>query len=84
MGSDRGRRVSARITTHGCSSAESNRVRASSTGVFRDQITADGHHVLETTIPRREGYAQAFGAAITELGHYEQAAREFDALEVEQ
>lgn len=56
---------------------------ATSTAAFREQIAGAGHHVLATTIPRREGYAQAFGAAINELGHYEQAAKEIDALEVE-
>jgi len=55
---------------------------ASSTVAFRDQLAADGHRVLTTTIPRREVYAQAWGLAITELGHYEPAAKEIDALEV--
>jgi chromosome partitioning protein len=55
---------------------------AASTATFRQQIVQDGHYVLTTTIPRRESYAQAFGAAITELGLYEKAAAEIDALEV--
>lgn len=56
---------------------------AASAVTFRAQIEADGHHVLQTTIPRKEFYAQAWGFAITDLGHYEPAAKEIDALEVE-
>ncbi len=39
--------------------------RATSTSAVREQLTAQGHHVLTTTVPRREAYAQAFGAPIT-------------------
>lgn len=54
--------------------------RAKSTQVFRDQITQDGHTVLETTIPRREIIAQSFGAPITDPSYYNDAAAELDRL----
>lgn len=50
--------------------------RANSTGMFRELIAEGGHTVLETTIPRREQFAQAFGAPIADLGPYEAAADE--------
>jgi chromosome partitioning protein len=37
---------------------------ASSTDVVRDQIAGGGHRVLSTIIPRREAYAQAYGAPV--------------------
>jgi len=55
---------------------------AKSTETFRDLITEGGHHVLTTTIPRREAIAQAFAAPVTELGAYADAAAEIAALEV--
>lgn len=40
-----------------------NRVvaNAASTGVWRDALTGDGWHVMDTEIPRREVFAQSFG-----------------------
>lgn len=55
---------------------------ANSTGMFRDLIEASGHHVLATTIPRRELIAQAFGGPITDLGKYVAAVEEIDMLKV--
>lgn len=54
--------------------------RASSTATFRELIAADGHTVLDATIPRREKFAQAFGAPITDLGPYAEAAEEILTL----
>lgn len=53
---------------------------ANSTTMFRDLISASGHHVLTTTIPRREAIAQAFAGAVTDLGKYADAAAEIDQL----
>ncbi|WP_412842595.1 AAA family ATPase [Candidatus Frankia alpina] len=39
--------------------------RATSTGVVRDVITSGGYRVLGATIPRRESYAQAYGAPVS-------------------
>lgn len=50
--------------------------RANSTQVFRESIRETGHEVLETTIPRRESFAQSFGAPITDIGAYGAAAEE--------
>jgi chromosome partitioning protein len=57
---------------------------ANSTPMFRDLITDSGRKVLTTTIPRREPIAQAFAAPVTDLGKYADAAREIDALGVDQ
>jgi len=57
---------------------------ANSTPMFRDLITDSGRKVLTTTIPRREPIAQAFAAPVTDLGKYADAAREIDALGVNQ
>jgi chromosome partitioning protein len=54
---------------------------ANSTAMFRDLIEHAGHLVLDTTIPRREQIAQSFGAPITELGRYADAAHEIQQLE---
>ena len=54
---------------------------AKSTETFRTLITDGGHHVLATTIPRREPIAQAFAAPIGDLGRYAEAALEIDQLE---
>jgi chromosome partitioning protein len=54
---------------------------ANSTPLYRGLLEEEGHAVLHTTIPRREPIAQAFGAPITELGKYADAAREIDELE---
>lgn len=53
---------------------------ANSTEVFRESIEAGGHTVLDTTVPRREAFAQSFGGPITNLGAYEGAAAEVLAL----
>lgn len=50
--------------------------RANSTGTFRDLIVEGGHVVLEATIPRREQFAQAFGAPVGDLGPFDDAAGE--------
>lgn len=55
---------------------------ANSTGMFRELIEDGGHHVLTTTIPRREPIAQAFAAPVTDLGKYADAAEEIEGLEV--
>lgn len=55
---------------------------ANSTGMFRELIEDGGHHVLTTTIPRREPIAQAFAAPVTDLGKYAEAAEEIEGLEV--
>lgn len=59
-----------------------NRVvtNANSTEVFREQITAAGHHVLRVAIPRRESIAQADGSPITDTDAYAYVADELDAL----
>lgn len=49
---------------------------AGSTEVFRSQIRDAGRRVLETAIPRREQYAQAYGAPVEDPGHYAAAAAE--------
>lgn len=56
---------------------------ANSTSVYRDAIENSGHHVLTATIPRREMYAQALGAPITDLGAYKAAAQEILTLEAQ-
>lgn len=38
--------------------------RASSTGVIREIVAAGGRRVLDTVVPRRETYAQAYGAPV--------------------
>lgn len=53
---------------------------ARSTPTYREAIQQSGHLALETSIPRREQFAQAFGAPITQLGAYEAAAAEIDGL----
>lgn len=53
---------------------------ANSTRMFSDLIRDGGHHVLTTTIPRREFIAQAWTAPITKLGYYAEAAEEIDQL----
>lgn len=54
---------------------------SNSTGMFRELIEDGGHHVLTTTIPRRESIAQAFAAPVTDLGKYAEAAEEIEGLE---
>src|SRR5690606_21644959 len=54
--------------------------RANSTEITRNQIESTGHHVLATSIPRREMYAQALASPITDLGAYANVAAELDAL----
>lgn len=53
---------------------------ANSTKTYDDLITQGGHHVLGTTIPRREPIAQSFAAPIVELGRYADAADEIFEL----
>ena len=55
-----------------------NRVtpRATSTGTFRDRILESGVTVLDTMVPRRELYAQAFPDPIIDVGAYGDAAKE--------
>lgn len=53
---------------------------AKSTGVYRDLIVESGHHVLSTTIPRREAIAQSFAGPLLDLGNYVEAAAEIAAL----
>ena len=55
---------------------------ANSTGMFRELIEEGGHHVLTTTIPRREPIAHEFAAPVTDLGKYAEAAEEIEGLEV--
>ncbi|WP_434181392.1 ParA family protein (plasmid) [Clavibacter michiganensis] len=55
---------------------------ANSTPLYRELMEEDGRTVLRTTIPRREPIAQAFGAPVTDLGKYAEAAREIDELGV--
>jgi chromosome partitioning protein len=51
--------------------------RASSTDAVRGALSDQGRHVLTTTIPRRESYAQAFGVPIPPGDEpYGQAAQE--------
>lgn len=57
--------------------------RANSTEMFRKLIEDSGHHVLTTTIPRRESIAQAFAAPVTDLGKYADAADEIEATDLE-
>lgn len=61
-----------------------NRVvpNANSTVTFREAITNAGHHVLNTTIPRRESIAQSFAAPITDTGRYADAAKEIHTFGV--
>jgi chromosome partitioning protein len=54
--------------------------RASSTQQIREHLESNGRSVLDTTIPRREAIAQAFGAPIADLGAYADAATEISAL----
>lgn len=54
---------------------------ANSTPMYRELMEESGRKVLSTTIPRREPIAQAFGAPVTDLGKYADAAREIDELE---
>lgn len=50
---------------------------AGSTDTIRELLTEDGRPVMATTIPRRERYAQAFGAPVTASdGPYVAAAAE--------
>ncbi|MDX3343735.1 ParA family protein [Streptomyces sp. ME02-6979.5a] len=49
---------------------------ASSTGSARRVLTAQGHDVLTTTIPRLEVFAQSFGAAPSTNTAYDQLATE--------
>ena len=53
---------------------------ANSTPTFRAAIENSGHKVMETTIPRRESIAQAFGAPITDLSRYRDAAKELQEI----
>lgn len=53
---------------------------ANSTTMYRDLIVESGHHVLDTTIPRREAIAQAFAGSVTDLGKYSDAAQEINEL----
>lgn len=53
---------------------------ANSTSMYRDLIVESGHHVLDTTIPRREAIAQAFAGSVTDLGKYADAAHEINEL----
>lgn len=50
--------------------------RANSTDIYRSAIEDAGHDVLTATIPRRESFAQSFGAPITDVGAYGAAADE--------
>lgn len=56
---------------------------ASSTQVYREQMTTDGWPVLRATVPRREGYTQSFGEPITSAAAtgYGDAVAELLALE---
>lgn len=58
-----------------------NRVvaNASSTAAIRDVLTSQGRHVLTAVIPRREQYAQAFGATIGPDGPFAAVATELAA-----
>lgn len=56
---------------------------ANSTKTFRDLIAEAGHHVLQTTIPRREPIAQSFAAPVVDLGRYADAAEEIYQLEAQ-
>lgn len=49
---------------------------ASSTETFRTTLTDAGHRVLNTAIPRREQFAQAYGAQVNPTGPYAEAAEE--------
>jgi chromosome partitioning protein len=49
---------------------------ASSTEAFRLHISDAGHQVLSTAIPRREQFAQAYGAPVDAAGPYTDAAEE--------
>lgn len=55
---------------------------ANSTDMFRGLLVDGGHDVLSTTIPRREAFAQAFGAPITDLSRYADAAAEIARMGV--
>ena len=57
---------------------------ASSTEVYRESITEDGHRVLAAAIPRLELYAQSFPDPVKKVGLYDAAAREILALAGEQ
>ena len=53
---------------------------ANSTSMFRKLISDSKYLVLETTIPRRETFAQSFAAPLVELGKYVDAAAEIEKL----
>lgn len=53
---------------------------ANSTDIYREQITADGHRVLRVAVPRRESFAQAHGAPITNPEAYSDIAAELAAM----
>lgn len=50
--------------------------RANSTAFIRDALVTGGHEVLDTVITRLELFALAYGAPVTELGKYADAAAE--------
>lgn len=56
--------------------------RAISTRSTRAAAEANGWQVLDTEIPRKELYSQAFGSPITNLGAYKALATEITATEV--
>lgn len=56
--------------------------RAISTRATRAAAEANGWPVLETEIPRKELYSQAFGSPITNLGAYKALAAEITSMEV--
>lgn len=56
--------------------------RASSTDVVRAAVVESGHRVLTATVPRREAYAQAYGAPVEPSEHYAAAAVEILATGV--
>lgn len=56
--------------------------RAISTRSTRAAAEANGWQVLDTEIPRKELYSQAFGSPITNLGAYKSLAVEILATEV--
>lgn len=49
---------------------------ASSTGIYRNLLTEDGHRVVEAVVPRREAIAQSFGSPITDLYGHDLIAQE--------
>nr|CAC39348.1 ParAF protein [Frankia sp. ArI3] len=54
--------------------------RAASTGVVRDVVVSGGHRVLDAMVPRRESYAQAYGAPVVVGPHYRAVAEELLTL----